>query len=568
MDPSPPAPGSVTPMTSHFTMGCAETKRVEDESVLPFPGSRCPESRPSLAGTWSVGLSPLALGTVSLLQILSLVSGIVQAGANQALGQEIRRRSPAFGSPLKQETQTRSNKQVQEITGLAGAETGSTPLELVPGESGSRSGATLIGVRARPELNGVRARAPLTAACFRFRSIFANFCALGFRPQGESRESSETFEQQRFWDTLGQTFKATSQEATKLSLAFSRPPLPSAEDCQKLSEGVQNAVLAAATVYYWLPKGQGTTLRKMVRDATAEVVEGMIQLTDVILSTPLQSLSQEQLISTGSIWEACEQISHLPQDNHAAVLSAMAAYLGVVRDAVEEMEQAQREDQDPYSDIMEDEELGSRGNRDTYWSEADRKLLSPCMGLMKASKACLKKLLGAVKLHGKADTPEQVAQLDDLADITNEISPSVDELALSMYPPMNQLSVRLNGLEPTRKKRVHGEGTWSVLIQYRPVYAQICLTHGSAMLPSATYLTQLLSEEEILTGCEAMSDRESDGEDVVEKAAKLASVLKKVLEITKASHVCPPSEEGWVQFLTGAVDHNMDKIKDFTQSEL
>ncbi|XP_037733208.1 cyclin-D1-binding protein 1 isoform X5 [Chelonia mydas] len=293
----------------------------------------------------------------------------------------------------------------------------------------------------------------------------------------------------------GQTFKATSQEATKLSLAFSRPPLPSAEDCQKLSEGVQNAVLAAATVYYWLPKGQGTTLRKMVRDATAEVVEGMIQLTDVILSTPLQSLSQEQLISTGSIWEACEQISHLPQDNHAAVLSAMAAYLGVVRDAVEEMEQAQREDQDPYSDIMEDEELGSRGNRDTYWSEADRKLLSPCMGLMKASKACLKKLLGAVKLHGKADTPEQVAQLDDLADITNEISPSVDELALSMYPPMNQLSVRLN-------------------------------------------------------------------------AAKLASVLKKVLEITKASHVCPPSEEGWVQFLTGAVDHNMDKIKDFTQSEL
>nr|XP_048676228.1 cyclin-D1-binding protein 1 isoform X3 [Caretta caretta] len=305
------------------------------------------------------------------------------------------------------------------------------------------------GVRARERMEREPGAAgPAPAPLRHLREALR--AALARIRDGESRESSETFEQQRFWDTLGQTFKATSQEATKLSLAFSRPPLPSAEDCQKLSEGVQNAVLAAATVYYWLPKGQGTTLRKMVRDATAEVVEGMIQLTDVILSTPLQSLSQEQLISTGSIWEACEQISHLPQDNHAAVLSAMAAYLGVVRDAVEEMEQymcsqAQREDQDPYSDIMEDEELGSRGNRDTYWSEADRKLLSPCMGLMKASKACLKKLLGAVKVHGKADTPEQVAQLDDLADITNEISPSVDELALSMYPPMNQLSVRLNG---------------------------------------------------------------------------------------------------------------------------
>ncbi|KGL79521.1 Cyclin-D1-binding protein 1, partial [Tinamus guttatus] len=239
----------------------------------------------------------------------------------------------------------------------------------------------------------------------------------------------------------------------------------------------------------------GTTLRKMVRDAVTEVVEGMIQLTETILNTPLQSLCQEQLISTGRVWEACEQASSMPRDNQAAVASALAAYLGVVKDALEEMEHALVEDQDPYSDIMEDDELGFRGNRDTYWSEADRKLLGPCMGLMKASKACLKKVLGVVKAYGKADSSEQIAQLDDLADIANEISPSVDELALSMYPPMNQLAVRLN-------------------------------------------------------------------------AAKLASVLKKVLEITKISHVCPPSEEGWVQFLTGAVNHNMDKIKNFTQGEL
>lgn len=32
------------------------------------------------------------------------------------------------------------------------------------------------------------------------------------------------------------------------------------QDCRKLSEDVQNAVLAVATVYYWLPKGQGDTM--------------------------------------------------------------------------------------------------------------------------------------------------------------------------------------------------------------------------------------------------------------------------------------------------------------------
>ncbi|XP_064023964.1 cyclin-D1-binding protein 1 isoform X2 [Pogoniulus pusillus] len=293
----------------------------------------------------------------------------------------------------------------------------------------------------------------------------------------------------------GQAFKVTSQEATKLSLAFSRSPLTSAEDCQKLSEDVQNAILAVATVYYWLPKGQGTTLRKMVRDATTEVVEGMIQLIETILSSPLESLSQEQLISTAGVWEACEQVASLPRDNQAAVAAALAACLGVVKDAVKEMERALVEGQDPYSDILEDEELGFRGNRDTYWSEADRRLLSSCMGLMKASKACLKKILGAVRAYGKADSAEQITQLDDLADIAHQISPSVDELALSMYPPVNQLAVRLN-------------------------------------------------------------------------AAKLASVLKKVLEITKSSHMCPPSEEGWVQFLAGAVDHNMNKIKNLTQGQL
>ncbi|NXE13791.1 CCDB1 protein, partial [Lophotis ruficrista] len=304
---------------------------------------------------------------------------------------------------------------------------------------------------------------------------------------------------------LVQTFKVTSQEATKLSLAFSGPPLTSAEDCRKVSEDVQNAILAVATVYYWLPKGQGTTLRKMVRDATTEVVEGMIQLTETILSAPLESLSQEQLISTGGVWEACEQVSNLPRvpqfssfcfaDNQAAVASALAACLGVVKDALEEMEHALVEGQDPYSDIMEDEELGFRGNRDTYWSEADRKLLSSCMGLMKASKACLKKVLGVVKAYGKTDSPEQIAQLDDLADIANEISPSVDELALSMYPPMNQLAVRLN-----------------------------------------------VNTQE--------------------------AFLINFLHFCRTSHVCPPSEEGWVQFLTGAVDHNMNKIKNFTQGQL
>ncbi|XP_078248351.1 cyclin-D1-binding protein 1 isoform X2 [Pogona vitticeps] len=293
----------------------------------------------------------------------------------------------------------------------------------------------------------------------------------------------------------GRAFGAASQEATKLSLAFSRPPLPSREEQERLAEGVQAAVLAAASVFYQLPKDQGTTLRRAVREATVEVVEGMIQLTEVILRTPLQSLSRDQLVSTGGVWEACDRVSSLPRDNQAAATLAISSCLGIVKDALEEMEQAQAEGGDPYGDVLEDEEVGSRGNKDVYWSEADRQLLGPCVGLVKAARACLKKVLGAVRAHGQAATLEQVAQLDDLADIAGDVSPSVDELVLSTYPPVNQLALRLN-------------------------------------------------------------------------AGKLASVLKKMLEIARTSHVCPSPEEDWVRFLTGAVDHNMGRIKSLTQGLL
>ncbi|XP_061486654.1 cyclin-D1-binding protein 1 [Rhineura floridana] len=312
---------------------------------------------------------------------------------------------------------------------------------------------------------------------------------------GEGRDGAGgDFEPSRFWGSLAQAFQAASHEATKLTLAFSRPPLPSLEERESLAEGVRHAVLAAVSVYYQLPKDQGTTLRKTVHDATVEVVEGMIQLTEVILRTPLQSLSREQLNSTGGIWEACGRISCLPRDNQAAVALAISCSLGVVRDALEEMEQAQREGGDPYGDL-EDEDLGSRGNRDIYWSEADRQLLGPCTGLVKAAKACLKKVAGAVRSHGKAGTMAQVAQLDDIADVAADVSPSVDELVLSTYPPVNQLTLRLT-------------------------------------------------------------------------AGKLAAVLKKMLEVTRASHVCPPAEESWVLFLAGAVDHNMDRVRGFTQGLL
>ncbi|XP_017284738.1 cyclin-D1-binding protein 1 homolog [Kryptolebias marmoratus] len=308
---------------------------------------------------------------------------------------------------------------------------------------------------------------------------------------GESNESDGAFNLSNFWDTLNQAVKAVSQEATKLSLAFSRPPLPSLQDGETLSESILKSVLTLSTVYYWLPKSQGVVLRRQVRDATVEVLEGVIQLLEVILSSPLQSLTQEQLTSTGGVWSACDRFVQLPRDNKAALLVVLTAQIGVVKDAIEEIDQALSEAQDPFNDVLDDDQDGDnpRGNQDTYWSEKDRRVIGPCQGLMKAAAACLRKLTPAVKANGDFREAQNVAQLDDLADISVKISPGIDDLALCLYPPMDYSGVENN----------------------------VC---------------------------------------------KLAALLKKLLEMIRFSHVCGESELTWVQFLDGAVDHNLQKAKD------
>ncbi|KAM6927753.1 cyclin-D1-binding protein 1 homolog [Xenentodon cancila] len=313
---------------------------------------------------------------------------------------------------------------------------------------------------------------------------------------GEANESDGAFNLSNFWDTLSQAVKAVSQEATKLSLAFSRGPLPSQQDAEALSESMLKSILTLSTVYYWLPKSQGVTLRRQVRDATVEVLEGVAQLVEVILNSPLESLSQQQLTSTGGVWSACDQFAQIPRDNKAALLVVLSSQVGVVKDALEEMEQALSEAQDPFNDVLDDEQEGGspRSNLDTYWSEKDRRVIAPCQGLMKAAAACLRKLTSAVKANGDFSVAQNVAQLDDLADISKEISPGVDDLALCLYPPMDY-----SGVE--------------------------------------------------------------DG------MSKLAAVVRKVLEIIRSSHVCGESELTWVQFLDGAVDHNLQKAKELIDQD-
>ncbi|XP_004578194.2 cyclin-D1-binding protein 1 [Ochotona princeps] len=321
---------------------------------------------------------------------------------------------------------------------------------------------------------------------------------------GEARGTLEEFNRELFWRRLIEAAENVSREATTLTTAFCRRPLPAPQETQGFCEQVCAVITAIIAVYYSLPKEQGITLRKLVRGATLDIVDGMAQLVEVLSNAPAQSPENNDLISCNSVWVACQRVPQIPKDNKAAALLMLTNSVDFVKDAHEEMERAV-EECDPYCGLLNDSEednsdsyhdgddmLGFPSNRDLYWSEEDQELIIPCLALVRASKACLKKIRVLVAENGKKD---QVAQLDDIVDISDEVSPSVDDLALSVYPPMCHLTVRIN-------------------------------------------------------------------------SAKLVSVLKKALEITKASHVTPQPEDSWIPLLMNAIDHCMNRIKELTQREI
>lgn len=268
---------------------------------------------------------------------------------------------------------------------------------------------------------------------------------------GEAQETTEEFNREMFWRRLNEAAVNLSEEATILTILFSRLPLPSPRESQRICEHIHVAIEEIIAVYYSLPKDQGITLRKLVRSATLDVVDGMAQLLEVLVS-PSPSTENNDLISCNSVSVACQQVPKIPKDNKAAALLTLTKSVDFVKDAHEEMEQAV-EECDPYCGLLNDFEdnsdshndengvVGLPSNRDSYWSAEDQELIAPCLALVKASRASLKKIRILVAENGKKD---QVAQLDDIVDICDEISPSVDDLVLSIYPPVCHLTVRIN----------------------------------------------------------------------------------------------------------------------------
>ncbi|XP_069114018.1 cyclin-D1-binding protein 1 homolog isoform X2 [Argopecten irradians] len=265
------------------------------------------------------------------------------------------------------------------------------------------------------------------------------------------RETDDDYEakQGEYWTKVGTVFKSLSHEATKLSLAFASPPLPDQKTCKSLVEMCERATVGLVSLFYCLPKSQGLCLRKCLKSAVLNVLQDLQSLVLVIDSNGAGS--PEQLQSTGIVWQNTDRFSKLPKDNRDAVLGIMKVSLELVKDALSEMEEAV--ENGPANDLAEvfGAEMDEPSNEDT-WTETDKTLLGPCLGLLKTTRSLLKKSKETVSKRGSCHTPENVSQLDDCADYVERLSPAVDEFSASLYPPMRYSTVQENFVICFRQK--------------------------------------------------------------------------------------------------------------------
>ncbi|KAL8616311.1 hypothetical protein ACOMHN_056254 [Nucella lapillus] len=275
------------------------------------------------------------------------------------------------------------------------------------------------------------------------------------------------FNSDKYWEHLGAIFKALSVEGTKFSLAFTQPPFPNAKESEGMVKSMEKAFLELVSTFYSLPKTQGITLRKNLQRAVVDVAESLLDLVSSLAQLDPEAGERRQ--ATGVVWEGVKGFPTLPKNNCQAVALTLEQSASLVSDALEEIDEIESSDGqcDDFFRLEEDEDEEETDNT-KCWTEQEKEMVGPVKGLVKTATKLLSKAREANRVKGKCDADEQVAQLDDLSDCAERLSPAVDNLTSCLYAPVDHTAVRDNAtalsdvisnlLSILRHSHVTGEG--------------------------------------------------------------------------------------------------------------
>ncbi|RKO91100.1 hypothetical protein BDK51DRAFT_34488 [Blyttiomyces helicus] len=227
--------------------------------------------------------------------------------------------------------------------------------------------------------------------------------------------------------------KVLSHNVAKLAVAANNR---SREAPAALTE-VSRSLLHIVTAVESIPTTLGATLRDDLRTTVSTLLQDVSALAKTLhagcVSTNAAHGSMSAAGTAGIVIRGCEILQGFAVSNQVAVCKRVAASLGLVEDAIEEVE----------------EMMSGEGGEDFGGGEAveftavERELVKDGFVIVKATRLLLKKagkILGApesaaVGLAG----PDRIQALDELAQLAQECSHCVDDLAHCVDAPIRLL---------------------------------------------------------------------------------------------------------------------------------
>ncbi|XP_034251717.1 cyclin-D1-binding protein 1 homolog [Thrips palmi] len=237
---------------------------------------------------------------------------------------------------------------------------------------------------------------------------------------------------ENFWQELGNATQKIASEVAKLTLVLTQPPKPTVSIAQNIVNGVEAAWTTLLSSSRRSPP-KGALLRKELRNAVLRIGEALATL----LKALKEAENGSELQMTGRVWEACTAMEKVPRDNLAATRSLLAKEELLLTDALQEIEEELK-----CSRLSENDDVDNSAN----WTNQEKELLNPCVGLVRTARASIKKVGEAVRLKGHCRDSTGAEQLDRLAVAAEKLSPAVDTFVASIYPPMNKCSVSSTAL--------------------------------------------------------------------------------------------------------------------------
>ncbi|GFO11275.1 cyclin-d1-binding protein 1 [Plakobranchus ocellatus] len=252
--------------------------------------------------------------------------------------------------------------------------------------------------------------------------------------------SKKSFCRETYWSSVDSIFKMLSVETTKISLAFSKEPFPSVKNTETMVTELEKRVLTLVSLYYSLPISEGSTLVSFYQKAVLQVLSCLAGFASSVSEVISSERHSDRLQWTGGVWEASG--FHLPKDNKQCTLKSLAHTAELVQDALGEIQEAGETD-GCAEDLSEDPD--HQHDEGITWSDQDRLVVSASEGLVKTTKAILKKAQESIEKRGSIDSELAISTLDDFVSLTSTISSSVDDFICCIYAPINYTALHNNG---------------------------------------------------------------------------------------------------------------------------